>query len=110
YHPDTLAWSAPTAMTSSSWPMPEHAGIIPHTQLVAPYNFTHNGLLSPHSNNSIPSAPMPDEPNYSSVNSPGMGTSQTHSFANLPRYSDLAPMPNYSTSFPALGSSSAYPE
>lgn len=110
YHPDTLAWSAPTAMTSSSWPMPEHAGITPNTQLVAPYNFTHDSLLSPHSNNSIPSAPMPDEPNYSLVNSPGMGTSQTHSFANLPRYSDLPPMPNYSTSFPALGSSSAYPE
>lgn len=110
YHPDTLAWSAPTAMTSCSWPMPEHVGIIPDIELVAPYNFTHNGLLSPPSNNNIPSTRMPDESNYSSVNSLGMGTSQTHSFANLPRYSGLPSMPNYSTSFPALGSSSAYPD
>lgn len=110
YPSDALAWSAPTAMTSSSWPMPEHAGIIPDTQLVAPYNYTHNSLLSPHNNTSIPSVPMPDEPNYSPVNSLGMGTSQTHSFNNPPRYSGLPSMPNYSTSFPGLGSSRAYPE
>lgn len=113
YHSDRLEWPAPSTMTSSSWPISENMDLsCPDTQLVAPYNFTNNNLLSTHDQHTTQplSVSMPGNPDHSSITSLGMATFQPHPSNNLPTYTGLPSMTECNTSFPAPSSSTIHPE
>ncbi|KAJ5354995.1 uncharacterized protein N7496_012207 [Penicillium cataractarum] len=112
YYPDRLAWPALTTLPSCSWPMPENSGISsPETQLIPPYHFTSNNILPSHNHDAnIPSAPRPDEPDYSSITPLGMSISQSPPTTILQTHTGLPPMPDCTTSFPIPGLSTPHPE
>jgi hypothetical protein len=113
YHTDRPEWPVPSTMTSTSWPIPENMNLsCPDTQLIAPYNFTHNNLLSTQDNHAtLPaSTSMPGRPDYSPITSQGMATFQCHPSNNLPTYTGLPSTTECNTSFPAPGHSAIHPE
>ncbi|GLI76025.1 hypothetical protein PoHVEF18_004292 [Penicillium ochrochloron] len=84
----------------------------PDTQLVAPYNFTNNNLLSTHDHHTTQplSVSMPGNPDHSSITGLGIATFQPHPSNNLPTYTGLPSMTECNTSFPAPSSSTIHPE
>lgn len=110
YQSYRLEWPVPSTMTSSSWPISENMDLsCPDTQLIAPYNFTHN-LLSTHDNHTTisSSASMPGKPDQSLSTPLVMGTFQPQLSNNLPTYTGLPSMPECSTSFPVTSSSTIH--
>lgn len=113
YHSDRLEWPVPPTMTSSSWPISENMDLsCPETQLISPYNFTHNNVLSTHDNHTtLPSSvPMQGKPDHSSITTLGMGAFQPHPPNDLPNYTGLPSMTECNTLFPTPNSSTIHPE